>query len=185
MRFHESYLNLLNSEVKIRIIEFLLDHEALMSEREIASIVKVSHMSVNRIMRELAEVNFVSYKVVGKAHLWKVNRKSFFYKVLKKMINNLKAMPDALYELKKLIMTHLLKAPIKRVVLFGSIIRNAEKPDSDIDIFVLVKNVYDQEALEGYIEKLSNECLDVFGNRLSPYILTEKQYKEKKGLNIS
>ena len=184
MRFHESYLNLLKSQVKLKIIEFLLSHEASMSEREIASILKISHMSVNRIMQELAEMNLVSYAVIGKAHLWKVNRKSFAYKVVEQLIGKLKAMPDPLLELKRLIMRHLLRSLIKRVVLFGSIVRNTERADSDIDLFILVKNIKDQNNLEKSIEKLSNACLDIFGNRLAPYVLTEKQYKEKQGLSV-
>ena len=184
MRFYESYSNILKSEVKLKIIEFLLGHEAFMSEREIASILRISHMSINRTMQELAEMNFVSYTVIGKAHLWKVNQKSFAYKAMKQFIDNLKTMPDSLVELKRLIMRNLSGSPVKRVVLFGSIVKNAERPNSDIDLFILVKNAQDQKELEESIEKLSSECLDIFGNRLSPYILTEKQYKEKQGLGI-
>lgn len=184
MRFHESYLDLLRSQVKLKIIEFLLSHEASMSEREIASILKISHMSVNRTMQELAEMNLVSYVVIGKAHLWKVNRRSFAYKALKQLVDKLKTMPDPLLELKHLIIRHLLKSLMKRVVLFGSIVKNTERPDSDIDLFILVKNIKDQNNLEESIEKLSSACLDIFGNRLAPYILTEKQYKEKQGLSV-
>ena len=184
MQFHETFSNLLKPEAKLKIIGFLLNHEAFMSEREIASILKISHMSVNRTMRELAEMNFIHYTVVGKAHLWKVNRKSFAYKVLERFMDSLKTMPDPLSELKRVIMKHLPKPLLKRAALFGSIAKNMEKPDSDIDLFVLVKNTQDQKALEESIEKLSGECLDIFGNRLAPYILTEKQYNKKKDLDI-
>lgn len=184
MRFYESLSSLLKSEAKLKVIEFLLSHEASMSEREIASIVEVSHMSVNRTMQELAEMNFVHYKVVGKAHLWTVNRKSFAYKALERFIASLKTIPEPLPELKRVIMRRLPKSLIKRAVLFGSIVKNREKPDSDIDLFILVKNAQDQKALEESIEKLSSECLDIFGNRLAPYILTEKQYNERKDLGV-
>jgi predicted nucleotidyltransferase len=184
MQFHESCVSVLKSEAKLKIAEFLLNHEASMSEREIASVLGISHMSVNRIMQELAEMNLVHYTTVGKAHLWKVNHRSFAYKALERFMGSLKAMPDPLSGLRGVILKHLPKSLVKRAVLFGSIAKAKEKPDSDIDLFILVKNAQDQKALEGSIEKLSNECLDVFGNRLAPYILTEKQYNEKKGLDI-
>jgi len=76
MKFHASPLDILNSKTKVKIIKFLLTHRAYMSEREIASVLKVSHMSVNRTMRELADMNFVNFTTVGKAHLWMLNRKS-------------------------------------------------------------------------------------------------------------
>ena len=56
--------------------------------------------------------------------------------------------------------------------------------DSDIDLFILVKNIENQESLEAPLDKLSRECLDIFGNRLAPYILTEKQFKEKQNLSL-
>lgn len=184
MRFNRLYTKILSSEVKLKLIEFLLNHEASMSEREIASILSISHMSINRTMRELAEMNFVSYTVIGKAHLWKVNRKSFVYKAMKRFMDALKVMPDSLFELKRLIMRDLSESLVKRVVLFGSIAKNSENPDSDIDLFILVRNTRDQNNLEKSIEKLTNACLEIFGNRLAPYILTEKQYKERQGLSI-
>lgn len=184
MRFHEPYRELFKSEIKLKIIEFLLKHEASMSEREIASVLDVSHMSVNRTMQELAEMNLVHYIAVGKAHLWKVNRQSFAYKVLKNFIDSLKAMPDPVSELKRAIIKHLPKTLVKKAVLFGSVAKSKEKPDSDIDLFILVENAQDQKTLEESIEKLSTECLEVFGNRLAPYILTKRQYNGKKDLDI-
>ena len=176
MRFHESYLSLIKSDVKLKIVQFLLHHEASMSEREIASVVGVSHMSVNRVMQDLAQANLVHYVTVGKAHLWKVNRKSFAFKALVKFLDKVKEVPDPLAELQQIILKRLPKSLVQRVVLFGSVAKNKEKADSDIDVFVLVKNAQDQEKLGSSIEKLSGECLDVFGNRLSPYILTEKRF---------
>jgi len=184
MRFHEVYADLLKSEVKFKIIQFLLKHEASMSEREIASVLKISHMSVNRTMRELTDMNLVHYIAVGKAHLWKVNRQSFAYKAVKQFIDSLNKMPDPLSELRYLVMKHLPKSLVKRAVLFGSVAKAREKPDSDIDLFILVENIQDQKTLEEAVEKLSIKCLDTFGNRLAPYILTKRQYNEKRNLDV-
>jgi DNA-binding transcriptional regulator YhcF (GntR family) len=90
-----------------------------MSEREIASILKVSHMSVNRTMRELADMNFVNFAVVGGAHLWRVNRKSYAFKVLHKLIKEVSEAEEPLENLKETLVKNLPKALIKRVVLFG------------------------------------------------------------------
>lgn len=184
MRFCESFLNILKSDLRLKIVKFLLRHQASMSEREIASVLKVSHMSVNRTLQELAEANFVHYLTVGKAHLWQVNRRSFAYKVLHQWVDNLEKSPDPLEELKQVILKYLPRGLIKRIVLFGSVAKASEEPQSDIDVFLLVSDTYDKESLDRAIEKLSNECLEVFGNRLSPYILTERQYKQKRDLDI-
>ena len=184
MKFHISLLNLLDSKTKVKIIKFLLTHEASMSEREIASILKVSHMSINRTMRELADMNFVNFVTVGKAHLWRVNRKSYAFKVLYKLIKEVLETKEPLKDLKQALLKNLPKTLIKRVVLFGSLTKGSERPDSDIDIFIVVKNNQDKQKLEISLEKLSNICLEVYGNRLAPYVLTEKEVNQKKRLKI-
>ena len=179
MKFNASLIDIINSKTKLKIVKFLLTHEASMSEREIASILKVSHMSINRTMRELSEVNFVNFVTIGKAHLWKVNRKSYAFKVLSELITGISHIKDPLDDLKDMILTNIPKTLIKKVVLFGSVAKGAEKMDSDIDIFFLVKDSKDKEKLGSALEKVSNACLETYGNRLSPYVLTEKEIKKK------
>jgi predicted nucleotidyltransferase len=179
MKFNVSLIDILNSKTKLKIVKFLLTHEASMSEREIASILKVSHMSINRTMRKLSEVNFVDFVTIGKAHLWKVNRKSYAFKVLSELIKGISHIKDPLDDLKDMILTNISKTLIKKVVLFGSVAKGAEKLDSDIDVFFLVKDSRDKEKVGSALEKLSNACLETYGNRLSPYILSEQETKKK------
>ncbi len=179
MKFNTSLLDLLDSKTKLKIVKFLLTHEASMSEREIASILKVSHMSINRALRELSEVNFVNFVTIGKAHLWKVNRKGYAFKVLSKFIKGVSRIKKPLDDLKDMILTNVPKTLIKKAVLFGSVAKGEEKTDSDIDVFFLVKDSGDKEKLGSALEKLSNACLETYGNRLSPYLLTEQEAKKK------
>ena len=184
MRFHLSLADLFKSEVKFKIIKFLLDHEAAMSEREIASILRISHMSVNRTMGELAEFNLVSYITVGKAHLWKVNHRSYIYGMLRKLMDHINGFGDPLMALKQMLIEKLTLKSVQKIVLFGSIAQDTEKPDSDIDVFILIKNNDGKDKLETALEKLSMACLEKFGNRLSPYVLTEQELRQKKGLEV-
>jgi len=184
MKFRISLLDVLNSKTKIKIIKFLLTHEASMSEREIASILKVSHMSVNRTMRELAELNFVNFVTIGKAHLWRVNHKSYAFRALSELIKGVSGIQEPIEELKKILLKNLSKTLIKRIVLFGSIAKGSERTNSDIDIFVLARNKQSKEKLESSIEKLSNICFEMYGNRLAPYILTDQELKQKINLKV-
>jgi predicted nucleotidyltransferase len=184
MKFRISPLDVLNSKTKVKIIKFLLTHEASMSEREIASVLKVSHMSVNRTMRELSDMNFVDFVTIGKAHLWKINRKSYAFRVLSEMFKGVSDIPEPLEDFKKILLKKLPKTLIKRVVLFGSVAEGSERTNSDIDVFILVKDKQSKKKLETQIEKLSNLCFEVYGNRLAPYILTEQEMKQKKNLKI-
>lgn len=184
MKFHGSLLDILTSKTRVKIVRFLLTHETSMSEREIASILKVSHMSVNRTMRELESAHFCSFVSVGKSHVWKVNRTSYAFKALSALIMDVTAIKTPLSDLRTTLIKCLPVNIVRKAVLFGSVSKGTERPDSDIDIFLLVKNSHDKERLVPFIEKLSDRCFAAYGNRVVPYTLTEQEMRQKKGLKI-
>ncbi|MGB7295874.1 MAG: nucleotidyltransferase domain-containing protein [Candidatus Aminicenantales bacterium] len=184
MVFHRAILNILNSRTKQKLSGFLLKHEALMSEREISSVSGVSHMSVNRIMRELAEMNFVHSQRAGNVNLWRANRKSYVFHVLSRHFSILMDSEAPLEDLKREILKSLPLSHIVRVILFGSIASRTEKSSSDIDLFIQVKNPDDKRQVEPAIEKLAILCLERFGNVLSPYILTGEELSARSDLKL-
>ena len=184
MKFNVTLFDLINSPTKLNIVKFLINHTASMSEREIASILNVSHMSVNRIMKELAVANFVNNTVVGRTHIWKVNRKSYVYGTLSKIIKTMDTTLAPIEDLKKTLLQNLPVEMTKKIILFGSVSKRTEEPNSDIDLFILVKLQKHKDAIESYMEKLALTCLDRYGNVLSPYVLTENDMKQKKNLNL-
>lgn len=184
MKLHISLVDALNSKTKVKIIKFLLTHQADMSEREIASILKVSHMSINRVMREISEINLVDFITVGKSHLWRVNRESYAFKVFSSLLGGRPGVNDPFEDLKRAIVRNLPKTLIKQAVLFGSVAEGSEKADSDIDLFILIKDRANKDKLERSIEKLSKLCLEMYGNRLAPYVLTTMELEQKKNLPV-
>ena len=184
MEFHKSLLDIISSKTKLKIVNFLIQYESNMSEREISSILNVSHMSVNRTMRDLSAINFAYCVSIGNAYLWKVNRKSYAYKGLKTFIKTISKIDDPLKDLKNTILQNLPKDSIIKVILFGSIAKASEQTNSDIDLFVLVANKKLKEKIRTILEKLTILCLDKYGNTLSPYILTQIELENKKRLAI-
>ena len=155
-----------------------------MSEREIAAVLNVSHMSVNRTMRELSEANFVYNTVVGRTYIWTVNRKSYAYRTLSKIIKNMDTTPAPIEDLKKTLLQNLPLEMTEKIILFGSLSKGLEKPNSDIDLFILVKRQKYKDTIEPHIEKLALTCLDRYGNVLSPYVLIEEDMKNIKNLSL-
>lgn len=179
MRFSATLQDLVHSRTTAKIVRFLLNHTAAMSEREMASVLKVSHMSINRTLRELAAVNFAGFVTVGKAHVWSVNRRSYAYRVLSRYFAGDGAGSDPRADLKVTIAEHTPWILVRRVLLFGSIAKGADTADSDIDVCYLVANKSAREQLTPTVEKLSGICLEKYGNRLAPYILTVAEAASK------
>lgn len=184
MKFHDSYFRMMDTPAKRKIVQFLLKNETPMSEREIASLTGVSHMTVNRILRDLEEWNCVSFQRLGRAHVWMVNRHSYAFRVLEDLGRMMRAIPDPLDALKEILLGGLPLKNILKVILFGSIAKAQEDTASDIDVFILVPDQKSAELTEEAIGSLSVQCLQTFGNRLSPYVLTKRQYEQKRDLKL-
>lgn len=184
MLFRNSVISLLNSPLKLKIIAFLIKKDVLMSEREISRLLDVSHMSVNRTMQELEGINFVHPGRVGRAHVWRVNRRSYAFQVYSQVIEVLSAVNSPMEDLKATILANLPLPAIEKLVLFGSVAKQDERHDSDIDIFILVKDESAMAEIHAAVEALSLICLERFGNALSPYVLTRKSLREKARLKL-
>ena len=179
MRFNINISKVLSSESKYKILRILFYHGLKTSERSLARITGLSHMTVNRILNEFSYLNLVSVRRIGNSNVWEVNKSSYIYKILDKSRWIIDFKKEALDYLIKVLKNGLKNKYIKNVVLFGSFAKGKEKANSDIDLFILVKNKENKEKIEKDIEKLSEKCSILFGNTLMPYILDEKDYKNK------
>jgi predicted nucleotidyltransferase len=184
MRFNSSLAGLINTEAKIKVLKYFSHHETPISEREIASLIKEPYTSVNRALKELSSYNIIRFVTVGRAHLWKLNKKSYGFNAILDVIKSKSLLCAPLNDLKTMIAEGIPSNLVQKAILFGSVAHGSEEYDSDIDLFLLVKNDRDKNALEPYIERLSMKCLDLYGNSLSLYILTERSFKEKKNSGI-
>ena len=185
MKFYGiNWIKFIDSPVKLKVVKFLAQNKADLSEREIASIVKVSHMSVNRILRALAKVNFTYSAVVGTAHVWRVNRSSYAFKILSTLMEQETQTRDPLESLKGLILEKLPKEIIVKVVLFGSIAHKSEHENSDIDLFVMAKSENGKPQLEQWLNAITTKCLELYGNRFAPYVLSQWEFEKKQDLGV-
>jgi len=184
MDFHSSPLAFLFSPVKFKIVKFLLKNEALMSEREISRILSVSHMSVNRTMKELSAMNLVTPARLGTASVWKTNRRSYAFEAFSKAIELISRVPTPLEELKAAVCQMLPLPQVEKIILFGSVAKGKERPGSDIDLFILVKGEAERQKVDQAIDRLVIHCLERFGHSLSPYLRTRDELAARNPLKI-
>jgi predicted nucleotidyltransferase len=184
MQFELSLDKIIGSKAKIKLLKYLFGHQTSMSENELAKVIKVSPMTVNRLMKELRELNLVSASRVGNANVWSVNKESYVYAALFKVVSEISDVPTPLEHLKDTLSQNLPKELVQKVILYGSVAQGRSKANSDIDLYILASSQKEAEELTPYIDKLSSLCLSLYGNRLTPYILTEAQLREKKKLPL-
>jgi len=176
MIFHNFPEAAVGSKVKTKVLLYLLSEGLPTSEREIARLLGISHMAVSKAMKSFYGINLVSPLKVGNALVWKVNEESYAYSALKDL--KVLATRTPLQQLKNEIKSAFgAYTSVKKVVLYGSIAGEKELPDSDIDLLILVEDERSKKNVLDAASKLSEKCLRLFGNRLSPLVLTGKDAK--------
>jgi len=155
-----------------------------MSEGELAKLLGISAMTVNRIMKELYGFNLVSMERIGQSHVWHAHTTSYVYKTLAPIIRTLTTCVSPLEHLKRTIVRIIPKKLALRIILFGSVAQGTARANSDIDLCIIVRNKPHARALAPYIDTLTHTCLELYGNRLFPYILTESEFKQKAASSL-
>lgn len=170
------------SKAKLKIVLFLLSGIGPTGERELARRISLSHVAVGKALRDLERVNFVSKTNIGNVNVWSVNEKSYAYLVGAHLEELAKTPP--LLHLTKNLQADFGEAYsyIERVVLFGSVAEGKETERSDIDVFILVKDSAHKKAALKQALSVSGRYEELYGNALSPVIMTGAETKRNSKL---
>jgi predicted nucleotidyltransferase len=177
MKFHNALEEIFSSKVKIAVMKLMcLNPEQKYSGREMARLLNISASRVSEVLELFRKNAMVSRERVGRASQWGLNKESVLVNEVSSLIN----LESKIYrELKSRIYEALIREKtILRVVLYGAVSRKKEKPESDIDVFILVKSKKDKEMAAELVGKLNEYILPRCGNVISETIYTEREWKD-------
>ena len=187
MRVHNPLDKILNNEMKVKILRFLCKTEAEWSGRQIAQEIKVSPAACHKALRELNNEGALLLRSIGKSNLYSLNKENLIVSdLLKPLYERERKIPDEIYkDIVKNISSLVIK-DIVSIAVFGSVKKRKERPTSDIDLLVLVKNSENKGEVEEDFGKVNEKIISRFGNTVSTYIQTVKEFnsKYKKGLSL-
>jgi len=181
MKFTNYLEDVLGSPEKVRLLRLFLRYPTKgFTANEAARLTGLSAMGAWRIAQKFEHYGIISKRRVGKSDDWRLQPGHFLVRKL-----GVLAEEDAMEELRRRIQGALRGVVIEKIILFGSIARHEERPDSDLDVWVLVKTEKDRQMATEKLLDLSVTLLSVFSNRLAPIIYTERQWKEKQKANLA
>lgn len=176
MRFHEFYEDVLGSREKTRLLTLFLKFPTkIFTASEAAGLIGISGTSAWRIARQFESQGLLFRQRIGPSDAWQLRGRHFIVKNLQ----GLTADPWDL--LTKKVLNRLKGVGLVKIVLFGSMARKDERPDSDIDLLVVIQSERNKEKVNQLLLDAAVELIDLFGNRLSPVIYSTKEYSEKIG----
>jgi len=167
----EAFDELLGASVHLRAVGLLVtlpDKE--FTGREIAALLRVSHSNVQRALRTLVDLGFVSKKRIGRADVITVNKDHFAFPALRAMFLLKRELPDrVLADLRSAF-----RGSAISVTVFGSYARGEPDRESDLDVLVVTK---DPSALKGNVAKIEVTFARKYGVPLSVKLLSPGDLK--------
>ncbi|HEV2448829.1 MAG TPA: nucleotidyltransferase domain-containing protein, partial [Thermoplasmata archaeon] len=127
--------------------------------------------------RVLRSEGLLRAQTLGRVHSWSLSSEHSLAKSLQDLFD---AEPTIFDQLRQRLEATVRSLPIERALLFGSVARGRERPESDIDLFVQTRGEAEKEVVADALSRASLEFARRFGNPLSSLILTRAEVKSRR-----
>src|SRR2546422_4213065 len=135
--------DILGSTSHLRVAKLLVEFpEKEFTGREIARLVAMSHSSALEALRVLTDHGLATERVLGRAHVFRVNRDYFLYSIL---ANLFRSERDQRRQIAEIMRASLATSSIS-VTLFGSRARGVARVRRDVDLLLISRNVNEAES---------------------------------------
>lgn len=188
MRIHQPLNKILNNETKVKVLRFLYSNDIEWSGRRIAREIQISPATCHKALQELYSEGILLLRNVGKTYLYQFNHDNY---VAKELLHPLFKKEESLLKVISRLLrdefSEKVKERIVSIALFGSVEKREDRPDSDIDLLVLVTRAKDKEKIEKAFDSLNEKTMRLFGKIVSPYIESVSGFrrKYKQGLPVA
>lgn len=173
--------SLIDSPAKVGVLRELMKGGVL-TERRLSEYAGISHVYASRLLEEFERFNLAQSKRVGKANLWEINRRSYAYQALQPFLESLRTATLPLEALKGVIREAASPELFSHAVLYGSVVMGGERDESDIDLCLVLKPGVSKRGavIESVLENLTVQCYELFGKKISCYLVSEKEWNRGK-----
>ncbi len=181
MRFHDVLDDILGTKTRVKLLRAFFTYPGKeFSESELQRIAGIPQASGHRNLKSLLENGLLSRRRIGKANLYSLNREHVLHSSLQRLFGEEK---NLLNTLKETLRENLQGVPgVGLAVLFGSIVKAREMPDSDVDILIVSDE--DKAVVEKGLRGLVTAVEEGFGNPVFLMIKTREEMDELRGKAI-
>lgn len=176
MNFSEPLNRVLGQLSKIKILRFLIKVELAMNGREIAQAVGLSHVKCHIALKELSAQGIISVRQVGRSNLYELQSDHI---LIREWLRPLFRKEQGLKKRFAGMLVHRLSVRPESLIIFGSVAKGEERPDSDIDLLCVVSDRLALKKCEKELFKVGEEVARLFGNRLAPHVIAKKALLNK------
>lgn len=180
VRFHRPFDDVLRGRAALAVLRTIIRFPTKeFTGRELASLAGIAPskaiVELNRLLRNGA----VQRRTVGKTHLWRAVQDHYLLGSLAPALLDERRVLDDL----QATLAKGLGFPFVRYgILYGSVAKGEESPDSDIDVFLVVDREEHKEQVAAAIAKVAEVVLERYGNPLHAVVYSGAEAARKKDL---
>jgi len=166
MKFQKPLNQIFQNLSHVKVLRVLVNSELDLTGRQIASLAGLSPMGVKKALDHLGELNLLAVRSVGRAYLYRIREENLIVqRLLRYLFINEKNLLEE--ELKNVARNF--SSLAYSVYLFGSVSRQEESFESDIDLCVIVRDTNLVEQAEDKAMEMTDHLSHVTG--ITPTIL--------------
>ena len=175
MKYNHYLEDILGSKAKIKLLRTIYKfRDKKWTIRELANFNRMNHFGVIYALRSLQDMNLINVEYHGKSNLVTLNYKSILVRLLRIFDFENNSRKELIKDIK-----NLLNNKVISCILFGSIARSEERPNSDIDLLIITKN---KKLVKNIIYEKLKYFSESYGNIIIPKIFSEREFIKKKSL---
>ena len=177
MRFHEPLDDILGNRTQIKLLRLLARTRSPHTGRELARLIGQSHNTTRYALEELERNGLVLKRQAGRSNLYSLDEDNIIFTQI--LSPAFKLEEDLLTEVAR-IFSDKLGEGLESIILFGSVAKGEEDPDSDIDLLLVFSDEVNPGDKEDDVAEASLQVAKSFGNQVSTIILKAAEFERKK-----
>ncbi len=148
------------------------------SGRELARLAGLSHQAANNALARLAELGLVRRVGRGRTFLYVLNTEhALFTQLIRPLLRGERKVFRSFVQA----VAHAVDPHCQSVTLFGSVARGSERPGSDFDLLIVVREGRERPRLMRSLSELATRVSRTWGIRINPITFTAAQVRRHAG----
>jgi len=145
--------------------------------RGLANELEMNHATCIRALNSLADMGVISRRTIGRSSVYEIPNDSVLLKdFLKPLFEEEAGLLNDLVD----VLTKGFKQSVLSVILFGSVARGEDTPQSDVDILLVLKAGADRKKVGEILEENEREVYQRYRVGINTLIYTSKEFERMK-----
>ena len=173
MIIHNILDNIFSAQSNVAVLRVLNERVIGVSGRETARLANISLRSAQNALYNLEILKIVIRQAGGREHLFTINRENYITKnILSYLFEGEKQFKENLFAIIKKRLGKLTES----VVVFGSVARKEEEPESDLDLCIVYNT--NLKNVEKIVNQLRDQTFTMYGVAMAPFFITLAKFKK-------